>query len=51
MFEYPTVGELAAVIGSEHEAAAKDLDRLFSEIEALPEEEAQKLLSEGKRRR
>ena len=48
LFEFPTVAELAAVIDSKtiDGLNSEKLDRLLSEIEAMSEEEAQKLLAQ-----
>jgi len=49
MFEFPTIAELAnAISGSEDQQTTnpKDIDLLLTEIEAMSEEEAQKLLSQ-----
>jgi hypothetical protein len=47
LFEYPTIAELAAVIDSKtiEKLNNEQFDRLLPEIEAISEEEAQRLLA------
>jgi len=48
LFQSPTVAEMAAVITQNQakKAGGQDLNRILSELEALSDEDAQRLLSE-----
>jgi acyl-CoA synthetase (AMP-forming)/AMP-acid ligase II/acyl carrier protein len=45
IFEYPTIAQLARLIGADHGATTYHSDQLLGEIEKMTEEDAQKLLA------